>query len=84
MTETGPDSEATRRFLENMRKAAEAESVEARAREWRGASEERHAKTLADLLDLADAIIESRGIPPRKEPLPIIKMRGSRLPALRL
>jgi hypothetical protein len=58
-----------RRFVENMRRAAEAESAEARAAEWRGATAERHARVLADVVDLADALQRSRPTPYIKPPL---------------
>jgi hypothetical protein len=66
----GPDHPETKRFLANVRRAAEAESDIARAREWRNRTPEEHGRVLGELLDLADAIIKGRGRPGRKEPLP--------------
>jgi hypothetical protein len=37
---------------------------------WRDASPERHAEVLVELLDLADALVRSRGYPVEKPPLP--------------
>jgi hypothetical protein len=76
--------EATRKFLKNMALAAERNSLYARAREWRNASPEHHAKVLEQVLALADEIVRSRGRPVEKPPLPTIKIRNSRLPELRL
>lgn len=65
-----------RRLLENSRRAAEAESAEARAAEWRDATPERHARVLADVIDLADAIQRSREQPFVKPPLNYPRLPG--------
>ncbi len=67
-----------RRLVENLKRAAEAESAKARAAEWRDASPERHARALADVIDLADAINRSRPEPFVKPPLnyPRLPIRG--------
>ncbi|MBE7520503.1 MAG: hypothetical protein HS107_14795 [Thermoflexaceae bacterium] len=65
-----------RRLLENLRRAAEAESAEARAAQWRDATPERHARVLADVIDLADAIQRSREQPFVKPPLDYPHLRG--------
>ena len=69
---------ANRRLVENLKRAAEAESAETRAAEWRNASPERHARALADVIDLADAINRSRSVPFVKPPLnyPRLPIRG--------
>jgi len=69
---------AHRRLVENLKRAAEAESAETRAAEWRDASLERHARVLADVIDLADTINRSRPEPFVKPPLnyPRLPIRG--------
>lgn len=69
---------AHRRLVENLKRAAEAESARARAAEWRNAGPERHARALADVVDLADAINRSRPEPFVKPPLnyPRLPIRG--------
>lgn len=58
-----------RRLLENSRRAAEAESAEARAAEWRDVSERRRSEAFAGLMQLSDTIARSRKPPYVKPPL---------------
>ena len=53
-----------------MRMAAEAESAEARAAEWRGRSMEDHERVLLDVLNLSNAIERSKEHPSYRAPLP--------------
>jgi hypothetical protein len=66
----GPDDPRTKRFVAQMRRAAEAESDVERARQWRGRTLEEHGRVLADLVSFADAVIAGRGRTGHKEPLP--------------
>ncbi|MCC6380925.1 MAG: hypothetical protein IT304_00375 [Dehalococcoidia bacterium] len=68
--ENASSDAARERVLAGIRRAAERESAAARARAWRDAPMEEHARVLAELLDLADMIIAARGGPPPKPPLP--------------
>jgi hypothetical protein len=68
----GPDHPETKRFLANIRRAAEAESDVARAREWRNRTPEEHGRVLVGLLGLAHTIVTSRGRPVHKDPLPVV------------
>jgi hypothetical protein len=65
-------AELNRLLVERMRKAAEAESDVARAKEWRGASPERHGRILEQVIGLADIIRQSRTLPRHVEPPPVI------------
>ncbi len=56
-----------RRLLENSRRAAEAESVTARAAEWRDVGQRRRSEVFAGLMQLSDTIARSR-IPPYVKP----------------
>ena len=73
-----------KRMLDNFARAADAEGPKARALEWRGASMERHAEVLAQVLNLTDTIRRSGGIRVwDRRPLPFVRLRGSSLPAPR-
>ncbi|MFN0095774.1 MAG: hypothetical protein ACKVVT_13480 [Dehalococcoidia bacterium] len=56
-------------FVARLRRGAARDDAE-RAAYWRAASLERHAEVLVELLDLADAIVRSRGRRVEKPPLP--------------
>jgi hypothetical protein len=70
----GPEDPATKRFVEQMRRAAEAESDVARAREWRDKTPEEHNHALIGLLGLAHTIVAGRGRPVSKDPLPVVRV----------
>jgi len=61
--------ERYRQFAEQCRQAAEAESVRARALEWRGVSFEKRAETGIGLIHVAAIICASRPKPYVKPPL---------------
>lgn len=73
-----------KRMLENFARAAEAEGPKARALEWRGATPERHAEVLGQVLNLVEVIRRSRGIRVwDRRPLPFVRLKGSSLPSHR-
>ncbi|MCL4232456.1 MAG: hypothetical protein KJ053_12830 [Dehalococcoidia bacterium] len=57
------------RLLENLRRVAEAESVTARAAQWRNVSERRRSEVFAGLMRMSDAVARSRQPPYVKPPL---------------
>ncbi len=75
------DPESHRLLRERLALAAEAESAEARARQWAGATDGERGRALAELMDFAETVIRSRGRPASRPPLnyPRLKGRPSRL-----
>ena len=65
----GPSAESVE-FVRKMRLAAERESAEARAAEWRGRTPDEHGRGLVEVLAVSGAIERSREVPRLKAPLP--------------
>jgi hypothetical protein len=61
--------DANRRLLENLKRAAEAESPRARAAEWRERDEHYRSQAFAGLMRMSDKIARSRSPQYVKEPL---------------